>query len=123
MPSIRSAPKCTPADSLPPRPGSSQMQTSSARGAGLTEVVAHLDELLRINDIPDYSGAVNGLQVENDGPITRAAVAVDASLAAIQGAIDGGANLLLVHHGLFWSGVQPLRGRTYERFRRIITAN
>jgi dinuclear metal center YbgI/SA1388 family protein len=46
---------------------------------------------------------------------------VDASLRTIQGAIDAGANLLIVHHGLFWSGAQPLRGRQYERMRRLIT--
>ena len=85
----------------------------------LGTIAAHLDELLRTSAIPDYPGALNGVQVENLQPITRVAVAVDASLQTIQGAIDVGANLLVVHHGLFWSGVQPLRGRVYERFRRL----
>ena len=44
------------------------------------------------------------------GPCARVAVAVDSSLRTIQGAIDAGANLLIVHHGLFWSALQPLRG-------------
>lgn len=70
--------------------------------------------------MPDYPGALNGLQVENAGQVTRVAVAVDASLRTIQGAVDAGANLLIVHHGLFWSGVQPLRGRVHERFRRLL---
>jgi dinuclear metal center YbgI/SA1388 family protein len=60
------------------------------------------------------------VQVENTCPILSCAVAVDASLRTIQSAIDAGANLLIVHHGLFWSGVQPLRGRFYERTRRLI---
>jgi dinuclear metal center YbgI/SA1388 family protein len=51
--------------------------------------------------------------------VHRVAVAVDASLQTIQGAIDAQANLLVVHHGLFWSGAQPLTGRIYERFRRL----
>lgn len=86
----------------------------------LAEAAAHLDDVLRTSAIPDYPGAMNGIQVENIRPITRVAVAVDASLQAIQGAIDVGANLLVVHHGLFWSGVQPLRGHVYERFRRLM---
>jgi len=86
----------------------------------LAALVHHLDTLLRTTEIPDYPGALNGVQVEHAGPVRRAAVAVDASLRTIQGAIDAGANLLIVHHGLFWSGVQPLRGRYYERIRRLL---
>lgn len=87
----------------------------------LAALANHLDTLLRTADIPDYPGALNGIQVENGAPITRVAVAVDASLRTIQGAIDVRANLLIVHHGLFWSGAQPLRGPVYERFHRLLT--
>jgi dinuclear metal center YbgI/SA1388 family protein len=90
------------------------------KGISLASIAAHLDALLHTADVPDYPGAINGIQVENRAPITRVAVAVDASLRTIQGAIDVGAHLLVVHHGLFWSGVQPLRGRVYERFQRLI---
>lgn len=86
----------------------------------LATVAQHLDALLRTTDVPDYPGALNGIQVEHAGPVRRCAVAVDASLRTIQGAIDADANLLIVHHGLFWSGAQPLRGRYYERLRRLI---
>ena len=86
----------------------------------LAEVAAHLDEVLNTSAIPDYPGAFNGIQVENTRPITRVAVTVDASLLTIQAAIDVGATLLVVHHGLFWAGVQPLRGHVYERFRRLL---
>lgn len=85
------------------------------------EIAAHLDGLLRTTDVPDYPGALNGVQVENRTPILHVAVAVDASLRTIQAAVDAKANLLIVHHGLFWSGVQPLRGRAYERIRQLIT--
>ena len=87
----------------------------------LADIAQHLDTLLRTTEIPDYPGALNGVQVDHAGPVRRCAVAVDASLRTIQGAIDAGANLLIVHHGLFWSGVQPLRGRFYERLHRLIT--
>ena len=86
----------------------------------LNVVAEHLDALLRTSEVPDYAGALNGIQVENAAPITRVAVAVDASLQAIDGAIDSGANLLIVHHGLFWSGAQALRGRIYQRYQRLI---
>jgi dinuclear metal center YbgI/SA1388 family protein len=88
--------------------------------ATLEQIATHLDALLCTGEVPDYPGAVNGIQVEHQGPVRRCAVAVDASLRTIQGAIDAGANLLLVHHGLFWSGVQPLRGRFYHRARLLL---
>ncbi|HXB24287.1 MAG TPA: Nif3-like dinuclear metal center hexameric protein, partial [Gemmatimonadaceae bacterium] len=45
---------------------------------------------------------------------------MDASLRTIQGAIAADANLLIVHHGLFWSGVQRLVGHRYERLRLLL---
>jgi dinuclear metal center YbgI/SA1388 family protein len=88
--------------------------------ASLDRIATHLDTLLHTAEVPDYTGALNGVQLEHRGPVTRCAVAVDASLRTIDGAISAGANLLLVHHGLFWSGAQPLRGRVYQRFQRLI---
>jgi dinuclear metal center YbgI/SA1388 family protein len=86
----------------------------------LVRIAEHLDALLRTSEVPDYPGAMNGVQVEHTGPVTRCAVAVDASIGTIEGAIAAKANLLVVHHGLFWSGVQPLRGRFYERIRLLV---
>lgn len=86
----------------------------------LGEVATYLDALLRTSEVPDYRGAMNGIQVEHVGPITRCAVAVDASSRTIEGAIEQRANLLIVHHGLFWGGVQPIRGHVYERLRQLI---
>jgi dinuclear metal center YbgI/SA1388 family protein len=89
--------------------------------ASLQDIAAHLDGLLRTGEIPDYPGAMNGVQVEHGGPVTRCAVAVDASLRTIDAAIEQDATLLIVHHGLFWGGAQPLRGKAFERIRRLIT--
>jgi dinuclear metal center YbgI/SA1388 family protein len=88
--------------------------------ASLDDIARHLDTLLRTSEIPDYSGALNGIQVEHTGPVRRCAVAVDASLRTIEGAVKTGANMLIVHHGLFWGGVQPLRGRSYQRIRTLL---
>jgi dinuclear metal center YbgI/SA1388 family protein len=86
----------------------------------LDDVARHLDTVLRTNEVPDYPGAMNGVQVEHDGPVTRCAVAVDASLHTIDAAVASNANLLVVHHGLFWGGTQPLRGRVFQRVRRLL---
>ncbi|MEP6618075.1 MAG: Nif3-like dinuclear metal center hexameric protein [bacterium] len=88
-------------------------------GIALASVAEHLDRLLNTANVPDYPGALNGVQVEHVGPVSRVAVSVDASLQTIEGAADAGANLLIVHHGLFWSGLQPLRGRLYQRYQRL----
>jgi dinuclear metal center YbgI/SA1388 family protein len=83
-------------------------------------IAEHLDGILGTANVPDYPNAVNGLQVANKSPVRKAAAAVDASLRTIEGAIAADANLLIVHHGLFWSGVQPLVGGPYERLRLLI---
>lgn len=89
----------------------------------LHDIVAALDTELRTNDIPDYPGAVNGLQVQNDGHVTRVAVAVDTSMAAVTEAAILKVDLLLVHHGLFWSDVQPLVGTVYHKHRLLLNNN
>jgi dinuclear metal center YbgI/SA1388 family protein len=82
-------------------------------------IAAHFDALLG-TETPDYANALNGLQVANRGrPITRIAAAVDASARTIEGAAAAGANLLVVHHGLFWSGLQPITGPAYARVRAL----
>src|SRR3954463_3268260 len=93
---------------------------TSSPSAPLAEIATHLDGMLCTTDIPDYPGAMNGVQVEHTGPVTRCAVAVDISLRTVDAAIASGANLLIVHHGMFWGGAQPLRGRVFERVRRLI---
>ena len=85
----------------------------------LSDLVAHLDALLKTAEIPDYPAAHNGLQVENSGTVDRIAVAVDASEETIRKAGEGGCNLLIVHHGLFWDGMPAATGRRYRRLRLL----
>ena len=84
----------------------------------LQQLAAHLDAYLRVKEIKD--SAVNGLQVEGPSEIKRVAFAVDARLAAFTEAAEMGAQLLIVHHGLFWTTVQPLTGPHYRRIRALI---
>lgn len=83
------------------------------------ELAQRIDRLLSVDGHPDYPTALNGLQVDSRNPVRAIAAAVDASLRSIQGAADVGANFLIVHHGLFWSGVQPLVGSAYQRLRHL----
>jgi dinuclear metal center YbgI/SA1388 family protein len=82
--------------------------------ASLKRIVDHCDRLLRTADIKDYDRAANGLQVENRGTVTRIAATVDASLATVKLAIRANADLLIVHHGLFWGASHPWTGKRYE---------
>jgi dinuclear metal center YbgI/SA1388 family protein len=91
------------------------------RSIDLAEVVAHLDRYLRVAEIPDAPHALNGLQVSNSGSVSRVGVAVDACAATIRMAGEQGADMLLVHHGLFWSGLQPITGRSYRRVADLMT--
>ncbi|MEI9866636.1 MAG: Nif3-like dinuclear metal center hexameric protein [Limisphaerales bacterium] len=89
----------------------------------LKTIVAYCDKILRTNAIGDYDGAANGLQVENSGAVTKIAAAVDASLATVKLAIAAKADLLIVHHGLFWSPRQPWTGKNYELMQLLIESN
>ena len=65
-------------------------------------IAALLDGELQLGAWRDASD--NGLQVAGEGPVTRVATAVDASLETFEAAVAAGAQMLLVHHGLSWNG-------------------
>ncbi len=88
----------------------------------LDDVVKYLDLELNTASITDYAGAVNGLQLANEGQINRVVAAVDASLSVVQEAALGGPSLLIVHHGMFWQGVQPITGAYYQKLRIAMEA-
>src|SRR5438270_12493716 len=76
----------------------------------LKQVVTACDTALRIHKIADWDNALNGLQIENSGKVTKIGAAVDASTRTLKLAAQRGADLLIVHHGLFWQGMQPITG-------------
>ncbi len=73
----------------------------------LDTIVGFMNELLEPDAFSDY--CPNGLQVEGRGEVQRVVTSVSASLALFEAAAERGADLILVHHGLFWKNEWPLR--------------
>jgi dinuclear metal center YbgI/SA1388 family protein len=88
--------------------------------ARLEEIVRYLDEELRTADVPDYEAALNGLQLANRGTVTRVAAAVDFSARTVADAVRAKADLLVVHHGMFWRGAHAFVGSSYDRLSAAI---
>jgi dinuclear metal center YbgI/SA1388 family protein len=84
----------------------------------LAPLVAYCNDLLRVRQISDWPNALNGLQIENSGEINRIGAAVDASARTIDAAIERGVKFLIVHHGLFWPGLQPITGTRRRMLER-----
>jgi dinuclear metal center YbgI/SA1388 family protein len=89
----------------------------------LAQIVGRCEKLLKTEKFPDWDGAVNGLQVENSGGVTKIAAAVDASMATVKLAIAERADLMIVHHGLFWGKAIPWTGKRREMLQLLIENN
>lgn len=85
------------------------------------DIADRLDAILRTAEIPDYPTALNGLQFANRGEVRRVATAVDFSSHTVREAVAAKTQMLLVHHGMFWGGLQPVTGLTYERYADLIS--
>ena len=83
-------------------------------------IAAYLDALLRTPEIPDYANALNGLQLAGRGPVSHVATAVDFSAVSVDATIARNANMLIVHHGMFWGGLQPVTGGAYDRLSKLV---
>lgn len=91
-----------------------------SRESRLGEIVTFCDDELKTKEITDYSPAFNGLEVENSGKVTRIGAAVDASLNTVHAAIEKGVDLLIVHHGLFWTPRAPWTGTNFNLIQNFI---
>lgn len=76
-----------------------------------------MDKYLRHPGFPDYSGAWNGLQLENSGRVIKVGAAVDACEPVMAEAVKRGISLLIAHHGLMWE--QHSFAFTGPRFRKL----
>lgn len=86
----------------------------------LAEVVQYLDAELRTTEVPDHEAALNGLQLANAGNVTKVAAAVDYSANTVAAALREKADLLVVHHGMFWRRSNAFVGVAFERLRDAI---
>lgn len=84
-------------------------------------LLQYLDQYLGVLGHADYPRALNGLQVEGPDEIRKIVACVDASERSISAAAELGADLLLVHHGLFWDGLLPITGRRHRRLHLLLT--
>lgn len=85
------------------------------------DLIDRLNDQLRIDAFADSDTSENGLQVgTQDGYADRVAFAVDAAVETIEAAAEWDADMLVVHHGLSWGGIDRVTGRTYERIARLI---
>ncbi len=76
----------------------------------LSEIVDYTNDYLRVEEIEDWPNALNGLQIENSGKVSKIGAAVDVSTRALTAAAQKNIDLLIVHHGLFWPGLQTVTG-------------
>ena len=86
------------------------------------EISDRFDKRLDVEDYADIDASANGLQVgPTDHQVEHVAVAVDAAVETIDRARDVGADLLVVHHGLFWGdGIERVTGESYRRLAPLL---
>ena len=91
--------------------------------AALSGIVSFLDAELRTSEIPDYPAALNGLQLANRGDVHHIAAAVDFSTRVVREAVNRGANMLVLHHGMFWASAVPIVGPRYDRLALLFDSD
>jgi dinuclear metal center YbgI/SA1388 family protein len=85
--------------------------------APIKDLIGHLDALLNPSAFDDYGP--NGLQVPGKDRISTLMTGVSASTALFERAIAQGADLVLVHHGLFWGSLGPVDGQLKRRLQLL----
>ena len=89
----------------------------------LSEFCDRLDDELDHEAYADVDASPNGLQIgsaERLGEVEHAAFAVDGVAATVEEAVDAGADVLVVHHGMIWGGLDRLTGRDFERVAALV---
>ncbi len=93
------------------------------KSVALSDIVKFVSQTLDSYSYTDFNGALNGLQFENSGRVSKLAVAVDAGLYEFEKAREIGADLLLVHHGLYWDSPIPITDTNYKKIKTLIEGN
>lgn len=91
--------------------------------ATLKEISEFFCDYLRVCDFVDFPGSFNGVQFENSGKVLKLAAAVDCGIAEIEAAKKWGADLLLVHHGMFWNSTVPVTGASHKKIKMLVESD
>ena len=91
--------------------------------ASLGDILHFCENRIHTSSIPDFPGAENGLQIENNGNVTKIGAAVDAGLVPFEKAVAAGVDFLIVHHGLFWDPAYPITSNRYKKYKLCIENN
>ncbi|MEK6277416.1 MAG: Nif3-like dinuclear metal center hexameric protein [Actinomycetota bacterium] len=90
--------------------------------AGRDEIISFSDELLEVEAFDDYGP--NGLQVPGRGDVSTVATGVTANRDFLTRAVEAGADLAIVHHGLFFGDqARALSEQQAERLRTVLGAD
>lgn len=87
----------------------------------LNELDRYFRELLPLAELAPVDHSLNGIQVAcSEKPIGRVAFAVDACMASFERAASAEADVLFVHHGLFWGRPLAVTRSHYERLKFLL---
>ena len=89
----------------------------------LSKIVEFCDTYTSQSTIKDFPGAHNGLQIENNGTVTKIAAAVDAGQIPFEQTIAKKADFLICHHGIFWNAPVPLTEHNYKKIKTAFEGN
>ncbi len=85
------------------------------------ELILFLNEYLNVASIEDY--ALNGLQIEGCGEISKIGFSVDFCMPSIEAAIKSQCQMLICHHGMIWKAPLPIAGATKTRIKTMFSAD
>ncbi len=89
----------------------------------LKALTDYCDRTVSRDLVTDFPGACNGLQIENNGKVSKIGAAVDAGLIPFRLAAAAGVDFLIVHHGLGWDPPFPLTGWQREKIACALDHN
>ena len=85
------------------------------------ELDSYFRNILDMNIVESIDSSMNGFQInKKTKTVQKVAFAVDASLETFKKAVDWNADVLFVHHGLFWGSPLAVTGRHYKRLSFLI---
>ena len=89
-----------------------------------TKIDAFFRSFLEIDDFASSDKSLNGIQVDNDGaPVRKLAFGVDAAMETFEQAAAMNADMLFVHHGLFWGAPSKITGNHRQRIKFLLDHN